>query len=149
MTPSCTLSRSASRNRLYFATFGSASRDERRHEYCDSPKLNLKRRRRELFNSLMKSEKGYNLLRASAAKSLPPNKINALMANSAFRKIEEYSDEDSENDEYESNHSPNTLFNDTKTTIRHKAVDRVRLWNDDDMFDYNERHPFEMDQHDN
>src|SRR5947207_2127680 len=32
MIPSYTLSRSASRNRLYFAVFGNASRDERRTE---------------------------------------------------------------------------------------------------------------------
>jgi hypothetical protein len=154
MTPTYTLSRSALRNRLYFAAFGSASRDERRDAYCDSPKFILKRKRRELFNAMMKSEKGRELLRASATKYLHPNKINTLMANSAFKEIEVRSDaEDDEDDRYKSSQSQKTLWNDTttntKTTIRHKVVDRVRGWDDDDMFDYDERYPLETDQRSN
>lgn len=91
----------------------------------------------------MASERGHELLRASAAQYLPPNKINTLMASSASRKIQEYSDDE---DEYETNQSQKSLRNKTKTTIRHKAVDRVQQWNEDDMFDYDERHPLETHQ---
>ena len=101
-------------------------------------------KRRELFNAMMNSQKGQELLRASAAKSLPPNKINPLMANLAFRTIEEYSD-DEDDDLDESNTSKKTLWNDAKTTIRHKVVDRVRQYNDDDIFDYDERYPLETE----
>ena len=149
MTPSRKLSRSASKNRLYFSSFGSASRDERKDKYCDNPKYILKMRRRELFNSMMKSEEGYELLRASAAKSLPPNKINTLMTNPGFKKIEEYSDEDEEDYWFESNQSQKTSWHGNKTTIRNKVVDRVRQCNDDDMFDYDERYPLETDQQSN
>jgi hypothetical protein len=150
MTPSCKLSRSAPRNQLYFASFGSAGRDERKNKYCDSPKYILKMRRRELFNSMMKSEEGSELLRASAAKYLPPNKIDTLMADSSFRKIEEKSDEDDDDAWYEKNQFKKTsLHGNKKTTIRNKVVDRVRQWNDEDMFDYDQKYPLETDQQSN
>lgn len=143
MTRSYKLSRSASNDPLYLAAFGSASRNERRDKYCDSPSFILKMRRRKLFNCMMESERGYKLLRASAAQYLPPNEINIIVANSASRKIQEHSDDE---DEYESNQCRKSRRNKTKTTIRHKAVDRVRQWNEDDMFDYDERHPLETHQ---
>lgn len=150
MTPSCKLSRSASRNRLYFVSFGSASRDERKDKYCDRSKYILKMRRRELFNSMMKSEEGLELLRASAAKSLPPNKIDTLMADSGVKKIEDKSDEDDEDAWYESNQSQKTSWHgNKKRTITNKTVDRVRQWNDDDKFDCDERYPLDTDQQSN
>ena len=56
-----------------------------------------------------------------------------------------YSDNEDE-DGYESAQAQRTPLSDITETIRHKLMDRVRRWNDDDMFDYNEIYPLETNQ---
>lgn len=62
-------SRSAHRNPLYFSAFGQASQNEWKTQYCSDAALTLKRRRRALFNKLLRSEGGRERLMQRATVS--------------------------------------------------------------------------------
>ena len=135
------LSRSADQNPLYFAAFGEAAQSEWRNQYCSEAALTLKRKRRALFNQLVKSQEGCKALESRASHSPTFTSTNA----STVQEIGFDSDED----DYPYHKRLKTTRRASgkplqPTTYPTRDPEGLAQSWDDDLFDTSETHPVQL-----
>jgi hypothetical protein len=128
MTRNPNLSRSATKNALYFAAFGKASQCEERGKCSSLSARILKTKRRKLFNDLVRTDRGYEILTNRA--SICPEFVKTL----DVEPIKEESDvEEMDNKDDDSR---KTVISDRIPTPEPQYSIPCYIWSheDDDMF---------------